>query len=104
MRQQNWSAQQLGSLISAVGVAKGSPSQAAPVQSNTANQLLGLGSTVAGLFGGGSTTDPFAGTSLANTSSARATYNQNNAPTAGDISGLTSGAATIQPAPIDLGG
>lgn len=55
MRQQNWSANQLSSLISAVGSAKGSPAQSAPVQSNTANQLIGLGSTVAGLFGGGST-------------------------------------------------
>jgi hypothetical protein len=54
MRQQNWSAQQLGSLISAVGSAKGSPAQTPAIQSNTANQLLGLGSTVAGLFGGGS--------------------------------------------------
>jgi hypothetical protein len=55
MRQQGWSAQQLQSLIGAVGTAKGSPAQTAPVQSNTANQLMGLGSTVAGLFGGGST-------------------------------------------------
>lgn len=55
MRQQGWSAQQLNSLINAVGTAKGSITQSAPVQSNTANQLLGLGSTVAGLFGGGST-------------------------------------------------
>lgn len=54
MREQGWSAQQLGSLISAVGTAKGSGTQSAPVQSNTANQLMGLGSTVAGLFGGGS--------------------------------------------------
>lgn len=54
MRQQNWSANQLGSLISAVGTAKGSGQVSAPVQSNTANQLLGLGSTVAGLFGGSS--------------------------------------------------
>ena len=54
MRQQNWSANQLQSLIGAVGADKGSPAQAAPIQSNTANQLLGLGSTVAGLFGGGS--------------------------------------------------
>jgi hypothetical protein len=52
MRQQGWSAQQLGSLISAVGADKGSPAQTAAVQSNTANQLLGLGSTVAGLYGG----------------------------------------------------
>lgn len=56
MRQQNWSASQLGSLISAVGSAKGSPAQTPAIQSNTANQLLGLGSTVAGLFGGGSST------------------------------------------------
>lgn len=55
MRQQGWSAQQLGPLIQAVGTAKGSGAQAAPVQSNVANQLLGLGSTVAGLFGGGNT-------------------------------------------------
>lgn len=55
LRQQGWSAQQLQSLIGAVGTAKGSPAQTAPVQSNTANQLMGLGSTVAGLFGGGST-------------------------------------------------
>lgn len=54
MRQQNWSANQLQSLIGAIGADKGSPAQTAPVQSNTANQLLGLGSTVAGLFGGSS--------------------------------------------------
>lgn len=54
LRQQGWQANQLQSLIGAVGTAKGSPAQTAPVQSNTANQLLGLGSTVAGLFGGGS--------------------------------------------------
>jgi hypothetical protein len=53
MRQQNWSANQLTSLISAVGADKGSPAQTPAIQSNTANQLLGLGSTVAGLFGGG---------------------------------------------------
>lgn len=63
MRQQNWSANQLGSLISAVGSAKGSPSQTAPVQSNTANQLLGLGSTVAGLFGGKSSAGSSGGNS-----------------------------------------
>jgi hypothetical protein len=54
LRQQGWSANQLNSLINAVGTAKGSITQQAPVQSNTANQLLGLGSTIAGLFGGGS--------------------------------------------------
>ncbi len=54
MRQQNWSADKLQSLIGAVGTAKGSPSQSAAPQSNTANQLLGLGSTIAGLFGGSS--------------------------------------------------
>jgi hypothetical protein len=53
MRQQNWSAQQLSPLINAVSVAKGSPTQTPAIQSNTANQLMGLGSTVAGLFGGG---------------------------------------------------
>lgn len=76
MRQQNWSAQQLGSLISAVGSAKGSPAQTAAVQSNTANQLLGLGSTVAGLFGGSSSSQG------------------SGAPSSTDISSLTSGATT----------
>lgn len=51
MRQQGWSAQQLGPLINAVGTAKGSTTQTPGVQSNTANQILGLGSTIAGLYG-----------------------------------------------------
>lgn len=55
MRQQGWSANQLGSLMTAVGTAKGNGQVSAPVQSNVGNSLLGLGSTVAGLFGGGST-------------------------------------------------
>lgn len=63
MRQQGWSAQQLGPLISAVGTAKGGTQQSAPVQSNTANQLLGLGSTVAGLFGSGGADTPTVGNS-----------------------------------------
>jgi hypothetical protein len=67
MRQQNWAPDRLNSLISAVGADKGSPAQTPAIQSNTANQLLGLGSTVAGLFGGGSGSgaayDPNAGTS-----------------------------------------
>lgn len=67
MRQQNWSAQQLGSLINAVDTAKGSTQQTAPVQSNTANQLLGLGSTVAGLFGGSSGSSSSADLSPVNT-------------------------------------
>lgn len=54
MRQQDWSANQLQSLIQGVGTAKGNGQVAPAVQSNTANQLLGLGSTVAGLFGGSS--------------------------------------------------
>ena len=58
MRQQNWSANQLGSLIKAVGATRGGVTQSAPVQSNTANQLLGLGSTLAGLWGGGSGSSP----------------------------------------------
>lgn len=52
MRQQNWSADRLQSLIGAVGTSKGSPAQTPGIQSNTANQLLGLGSTIAGLYGG----------------------------------------------------
>jgi len=68
LRQQGWSAQQLGSLISAVGTAKGGggTQQTQAVQSNTANQLLGLGSTIAGLFGGssyGSSTPSLSGSS-----------------------------------------
>lgn len=59
LRQQGWSANQLGSLISAVSASKGGP-QAAPVQSNIGNQLLGLGSTLAGLWGGGSSTSSYA--------------------------------------------
>ncbi len=58
MRQQGWSANQLGPLISAYAATKGqAPTQQAVVQSNTANQLLGLGSTIAGLFGGSSSSD-----------------------------------------------
>lgn len=87
MRQQNWSADKLGSLISAVGVAKGSPTQTTAPASNAANHLLGLGSTVAGLFGGGSSGGSYsADTSL--TSGAIA----GSAPTAdsGTISGIAS--------------
>lgn len=54
MRQQGWSAQQLQSLVQGVGTAKGNAQVSAPVQSNVGNALLGLGSTVAGLYGGGS--------------------------------------------------
>ncbi len=54
MRQQNWAPDRLQSLINATSAAKGGTTQSPGVQSNTANQLLGLGSTVAGLFGGGS--------------------------------------------------
>lgn len=65
MREQNWSATQLQPLIGAISASKGGTTQTAPVQSNTANQLLGLGSTLAGLFGGGSggnnTFDPNSG-------------------------------------------
>lgn len=87
MRQQGWSAQQLASLISAVGSAKGSPAQTAPVQSNTANQLLGLGSTIAGLAGGGRTTP----------------LTNSGAPSATEIQSQTAGAANIQAQPIDGG-
>lgn len=53
MRQQGWSAQQLGPLMTAVGTAKGSGTYQTPIQSNVGNSLLGLGSTLAGLYGGG---------------------------------------------------
>src|ERR1700689_1222801 len=49
--------------------------------------------------GSGSTTsnaaDPFAGTSLANNQNAINAYDQNNAPTSSDISGLTTGSGNI---------
>ena len=54
MRQQNWKANQLQPLIQAMGRTKGGVTQQAPIQSNTANQLLGLASTIGGLFGSGS--------------------------------------------------
>lgn len=54
MRQQGWSAQQLQSLIQGVGTAKGNAQVSPAVQSNVGNSLLGLGSTLAGLSGGGS--------------------------------------------------
>lgn len=53
MRQQNWSADRLNTLINAYGVTKGSTSQTQRPASNTTNQLLGLASTVAGIYGGG---------------------------------------------------
>lgn len=89
MRQQNWSATQLGSLISAVGADKGSPAQTAAVQSNTANQLLGLGSTVAGLYGGSSSgsntswSDSGAQTALNQEASGGSLYSGLDAATAG---------------------
>jgi hypothetical protein len=58
LRQQGWSAQQLQPLISAVSAAKGGTTQSAPVQSNIGNQILGLGSTIAGLFGGSGSSTP----------------------------------------------
>lgn len=103
LRQQGWSAQQLQSLIGAVGTAKGSPAQTAPVQTNTANQLLGLGSTIAGLAGGGSSSaNAFAGTTLA--PGGYNAYNANNGPTATDISNSTQGINNIESPPIDTGG
>ncbi len=63
MRQQNWQANQLQPLMEAMGKTQGGVRQTAPVQSNTANQLLGLASTIGGLFGSGSS--PGGGTSAA---------------------------------------
>lgn len=53
LRQQGWSAQQLQSLIQGVGTAKGNTAVSPAVQSNVGNALLGLGSTIGGLAGGG---------------------------------------------------
>jgi hypothetical protein len=71
MRQQNWSASQLQPLIQSVGTAKGNAAVSPAVQSNVGNQLLGLGSTVAGLFGGssGSASGAYASGNAANLSS-----------------------------------
>jgi hypothetical protein len=96
--QRGWAATELQPLISATS-GKGTP--AAPPSVNTASDLLGMGSALAGYFGSNTNSDPFAGTSLANTNSAMVAYNQNNAPTGSDISNLTAGAGTI--APIDTG-
>lgn len=69
LRQQGWSANQLQTLINGVGVAGKSTQQINPqYQSNVANSLLGLGSTLAGLYGGGffnssSSTPSYGGTS-----------------------------------------
>jgi len=49
MRQQNWASDRLQPLLQVLG--KGG-SSAAP-QSNAANSILGLGSTIAGIWGGG---------------------------------------------------
>lgn len=84
MRQQGWQANQLQSLVGAVGSAKGSPNQSPAIQSNTANQLLGLGSTVAGLFGGGSSSG----------GSTNVTYNPNMDST---NASLTNGVTDYQP-------
>jgi hypothetical protein len=73
MRQQGWSAQQLQPLIQSVSSAKGSGAQVTGPQSNTANQLLGLGSTLAGLYGS------------SNSNSFDSSYNPNDSLTVGDI-------------------
>lgn len=99
LRQQGWSAQQLQSLIGAVGTAKGSPAQTAPVQTNTANQLLGLGSTIAGLAGG-TNSSSVSNTSAAGTAYGTAATNQsaidNTAPAVdpNSISGIASSGDT----------
>lgn len=89
MRQQNWSSDRLGSLINAVGAAKGSLSQSVAPASNAANQLLGLGSTVAGLFGG--------------SSSSTGNYANSGAPSSAEISQSTSGIGNIDVGAIDTG-
>ena len=53
IRQQGWSANQLNPLISAVKGGSANTNVQAKPASNVANQLLGLGSTLAGLWGGG---------------------------------------------------
>jgi uncharacterized protein (DUF2147 family) len=86
MRQQGWSAQQLGPLINAVTAGKGGVAQSAPVQSNVGNSILGLGSTLAGLYGGGSTGQPATGGTYGTSSSSQAgldnaAYNSLTIPT-----------------------
>lgn len=92
--QRNWATNQLAPLESAAGK---TPTLAATMPTNYASSLVGAGSALAGYFGSSSSSssDPFAGTSLANNQTAINSYNQNNAPTASDISGLTQGAGDI---------
>lgn len=103
---QNQLAQE-GLVANTLGTAsKNATALGSPVYQNTqkgqaagAGILNSAGSAIAGAlkgaFGGGSSnSDPFAGTTLANNHDAFNAYNQNNGPTAGDISNLTSGSTT----------
>jgi hypothetical protein len=93
LRQQGWSAQQLGPLISAVSSAKGSNTYSPPVQSNTANQLLGLGSTIAGLAGGSGSSNPTGLSFSTSNTGAADEYAANSVPVT-SYSPSLSGAAT----------
>jgi hypothetical protein len=102
--QRNWATNQLAPLESAAGR---TPTLAATQPTNYASSLVGVGSALAGYFGSANSTnnnsDPFAGTNLANNSSSFAAYNQNNAPTAGDIANDTQGINNINVGSIDTG-
>lgn len=81
MREQNWSSDQLQTLIQAVGTSKGNAGVSPKVASNVGNQLLGAGSTLAGLYGSGS-------------SGSGSRYGS-GAPSSYDISNDTAGAGDI---------
>ena len=102
--QRNWATNQLAPLESAAGR---TPTLAAVQPTNYASSLVGVGSALAGYFGSANSnnnnSNPFGGTSLANNSSSFNAYNQNNAPTSGDISNLTQGADNIDVGTIDTG-
>lgn len=102
--QRSWATNQLAPLESAAGR---TPTLAATQPTNYASSLIGVGSALAGYFGSTSSnnnnSNPFAGTSLANNSSSFNAYNQNNAPTAGEIANTTQGAGDINVGAIDTG-
>lgn len=100
----NWATNQLAPLESAVGR---TPTLAATQPTNYASDLVGVGSALAGYFGSTSSNNnnanPFAGTPLNNSSASFNAYNQNNAPTAGEIASTTQGAGDINVGTIDTG-
>lgn len=89
------------------GIAKtlfgGSPGSGTPGQAG--NPMSGIGAGLGRLFGNGGPTgngDPFSGTGQVGNGGNYSLYNQNNGPSAGDISNLTGGAGTIDPTTFNM--